>query len=328
MSLFVHNNRSSSIYSINGSNENALTAALSICLSKSTNFLKAVLKLLDIKGICEQDYELIDVYYQKFGLNSAEGITDIELFMKYKFHVIIEAKIGASFPTLNQCTKYIPRFNSEVPNKNKILALLLDSADTGIIRTYLKEQPALKGYLKPLLWANLYDIAQYLVRSTKSKTEEFLLSELCYFIEEEYYMKSYEEEVWIVPLGTEQLWEGGLSFFDIPIQKKIYFHPKDRTRRRAIYFAPRAYGQVQYVQKILGIEYNKEPKQYIPELSGLSWSGEPHTIFRLGEPVKLPAPIKSGKIWNNVSYSDFDLLVNAESVKHAHELTLKRRSEI
>lgn len=82
------------------------------------------------------------------------------------------------------------------------------------------------------------------------------------------------------------------------------------------------------MQRILKIEYNKEPRQYIPELNDrqrFPWSSGSYTIFHLGNPVKLPKPIRSGNIRNRVAYCDFDLLVNAQTIGEAHKETMNRR---
>jgi hypothetical protein len=270
--------------------------------------------------------ESANVFYQRHTEDQRKGISDIEIEIPGKLHVIIEAKIRAAFPELEQCQKYLPRLDTDVASH--CLAILLDAADIGIIADYESRELAFKSILRALLWANIHKHAQRIFRTTQDSIENYLLSNLCSFIEGEYYMKSFEEEVWIVPISTKPLWGNGISFYDIPLKHKIYFHPAKRSRKRAIYFAPRAYGQVKHVQKILKVEYNKPPQQYIPELTKLPWSSEKHTIFHLGEPVNLPVPVKSGPIRDRLVYSDFDLLINAQTVDEAQKSTIKRRKEL
>ena len=282
-----------------------------------------VLRNVGLKNVRAPNLQPARVFYQRHGEDRKAGITDIEIEIPGRIHVIIEAKIRAAFPDFKQCQKYLGRFNTATPQKR--LSLLIDAADIGIIDEYRARNPSFKGLLVPLLWANIYDDAQLILRRSRDSVERYLLSELCSFIEEEYYMRSFEEEVWVVPLGIKPLWQGGLSFYDIPLQHKIYFHPTRRSRRKAIYFAPRAFGRVQHVQRILKIEYNKTPQQYISQLSKMPWGSGSCTIFHLSEPVKLPKPIRSGNIRNRVAYCDFDLLVNAQTIGEAHKETMNRR---
>ena len=323
MHLFVNRKQAASVFRIQGDDENALTGALAQCIAYSENLLRAVLRNVGIKNLRKHRIQSARIFYQRHAKNRTEGITDIEIEIPGMLHVIIEAKIKAGAPTLRQCQKYLKRFNPGVPQKR--LAPLVDASDVGIIDEYRFRDTSFENLLEPLLWASIYDEAQRILRRSRNDVEKYLLSEFCSFVEGEYYMKSFEEEVWVVPLSTAPLWQEGLSRYHIPLRHQIYFHPAKRTRRKAIYFAPRAFGRVAHVQRILKIEYNKEPKQYIPELSRFSWSSQPYTIFHLGEPVKLPKPVRSGKIWDRLVYCDFDLLVNAQTIDEAHKQTMARR---
>ena len=293
MDLFVNQRRAGSVFRIQGDDENALTGALAQCIAHSESLLRAVLRNVGIKNLRKHRLQSTCIFYQRHAKDRIEGITDIEIEIPGMLHVIIEAKIKAAVPTFQQCRKYLRRFNPTVPQER--LAVLVDAADAGIIDEYRSRNTSFENLLEPLLWASIYDEAQQILRRSRNDVEKYLLSEFCSFVEEEYYMKSFEEEVWVVPVSTRPLWQEGLSFYDIPLRHKIYFHPVKRSRRKAIYFARRAFGRVVHVQRILKIEYNKEPRQYIPELSTFPWSSQPYTIFHLGEPVKLPKPVKSGK---------------------------------
>ena len=324
MRFSVNDRIAESIFRIGGQDENALTAALSICISQSDRFLRTLLSELGIKNIHSKSLVHTEIRYQRHGSNHLEGITDIELLLEKRFHVIIEAKVGQAVPTIAQCVKYLPRFAHNVPENSKYLAVLLDSADTGIAGSYGKKEPSLRPYLRPLIWGRLHGIAQTISRRSTNPIEKFLLTQFCYFVGREYRMKSYEEEVWVVPVGTKPLWTDGLSFYDIPVKRHIYFHPAKRSRRRSIYFAPRAHGKVECVQKILRIDYDVAPKDYVPELSRFSWASQAHNVFHLTEPIALPSPVKSGKVRNTVFYVDFDLLLRAKTIKEAHQLKAAR----
>lgn len=280
MHLFVNQKPAGSVFRIVGDDENALTSALAQCIVYSEGLLRAVLRNVGLKNVRARSLESACVFYQRHAEDRREGITDIEVTIPGILHVIIEAKIKSAFPDIEQCQKYLERFDPAIPQHR--LAVLLDAADAGVVEQYRSRDASFEGLLVPLLWADIYDEAQRILRRSHDTVEQYLLSEFCSFVEGEYYMKSFEEEVWVVPLNTKPLWQGGLSRYDIPLQRRIYFHPAKRTRRKAIYFAPRAFGEVKHVQRILKIEYNKKPRQFISELNDLQrfpWAFEDFTVF-------------------------------------------------
>ncbi|MDP3063368.1 MAG: hypothetical protein Q8O40_09205 [Chloroflexota bacterium] len=331
MGFFIGSASVRSLFRVLGDDENALTGALAYCASCSPNFLRELLRRMGLKNLREDDLASANIYYQRHAEDRKEGITDVEVHIPGKLHVIIEAKIGGAFPTLEQCNKYSSRLDKAVPEKSRRLAVLVDSADVGIGAEYRKRHQPLDGGLVPLLWGSVCQDAQSTRGRASNAVEKFVLSELCYFIEREYYMRSFEEEVWVVPLSIKPLEGVPFTMYDIPLKYRSYFHPEKRSRRKAIYFAPRAHGKVEQVQRILAIEHDKHLKEYIqehiPELSAVPWAAEPYTIFHLGEPIKLPAPVKSGPIRDRLAYCDFDLLVTSQSIDEAQKKTITRRKE-
>ncbi len=321
MLLKAYGRQVESIFRLFGADENTLTASLAICLSRSKSLLRKLLCEIGLKNIHGNKLEQAEITYQSHGATHVDGITDLEILVPNCLHVIVEAKIGSSIPGLSQYRKYQSRFNDSVLQNFQRLVTLVDSGDAGKLTYNVRPEPVLH---KVITWGWFYKISQQLLRGRSDVTERYFLTQFGYFIDKEYQMKSYEEEVWVVPQAIKPLWEKGLSFYDIALERRIYFHPEKRSRKKAIYFAPRAHGQVEYVQKILSVEYGESPKDYIKELSHIDWASTPHTIFRLGDKVKLPKPVPSGKIWNRVAYVDFDLLTGATTIDDAQKATIKR----
>ncbi|MBU4144124.1 MAG: hypothetical protein KKH79_04185 [Candidatus Thermoplasmatota archaeon] len=311
-----------------GTNENALTFSLGYLYSVCPEFLRKTLHRLDIKNVHFTRFGDIEISLQKNTVKDKRGITDLEIRLPGKFHIIIEGKIGLDIPSLEQCEKYLPELEEPI----KRLAILQNAEHSNWIAKYKRENHAFKGKLKGLYWAELVEDAISLLRSyPESSSEGYWLRNFIKFAKEEYYMGSYTHEVWIVPTNKNEWWPGGLSFHEIHTKRgKIYFWSHGKfANRKPLYIASRC-GGFDSVQKVLRIEHDVTPISIIPELKkvrgGDKWQNLPSTIWYLSEPIPLGRKIRTGPGLFNVHVTcDFDLLLTCDTVVEIRDKMKERR---
>ncbi len=194
--IFIHNRKANSIFSLLGTNENALTYALGYCLSQSVpfliDFLKTVGILESIKGKnYENDFKNTDIFLQHFN-DDKSGIKDI-LIKNDKYYIILEAKIDNSIPTLHQIEKYIkPELNINLDKYEHKYFLSLTRIKS-VIHNETIEKYGIK--FESSTWAEIFLlIRNYLFRSSETP-KDFILNQLAIFFQIDYSMKFIDHEV-------------------------------------------------------------------------------------------------------------------------------------
>ena len=311
-----------------GTNENALTFSLGYLYSVCPEFLRKTLYKLDIKNLRHTRFADIEISLQKNRAEDKHGITDIEIRLPGMFHIIIEGKIGFGVPRIEQCEQYF----SELDEPVKRLAILQNAEHSHWVERYKKSNPAFKGKLSGLYWAELLEDAISLLRANpESSIEGYWLRNFIKFAKEEYNMGSYTHEVWIVSTNKKEWWPGGLSFHDIHTKNgKIYFWSHGKfANRKPLYIASRC-GGFDSIQKVLKIEHDVTPVSIVPELKkvrgGDNWQNLPSTIWYLSDPIPLGRKIRTGAgMFNDHVTCDFDLLLPCDSVLEIREKMKARR---
>lgn len=149
------------------------------------------------------------------------------------------------------------------------------------------------------------------------------------FLEQEYEMKAYTTEVWIVPANTQPLWPNGMSFLDTHLKYKVYYDQRQYSTR-PLYIAFRVNGEVDSIHRVMGVDYETAPITYVPELANLSeeWPKQPYTIWRLGDCTSLPSLIKTGGRLGLVRVScDVDILLTSKTEREIIDRMNKRREQ-
>lgn len=286
-----------------GSNENALTFALGYLYHSCPDFLVKTLHRIGIKGIRKTTLKNIEVSLQTY--DRATGITDVELKLENIFMVIIEAKIGLATPNDVQCNKYIFRLDSG-EYKDKLL-VILQNPDSSTVKN---------NNLKVLLWSEVLEDAISLFTEHGENTQEgYLLRSFATFCMEEYDMKAYTHEVWIVPGSPKPLWEGGLSHYDIHTKTAKIYYRNDRSTCRPLYIAFRNKG-FDTIQRVKRIICEGKPIEWEPQLKNVyGWPKENYTIWELSDPIKLGKTIKTGpNMLQRHVYCNFEDLLKYDSV--------------
>jgi len=285
MQLQIHGRTLDSFYGLLGKDERALTFALAHAFTQSPEFLGETLREVGMKHVRRRALSRAVVKTEEF--KDDRTFTDIEILCPPEYpeiHVIFEAKIGNMVPEQGQLETYLQRFKKGHGTRC-LLVTLLASGDEKEVYSY-----GLKN-VTCLTWAQISDLCQKVTLREQESWRKFWLEELSKFIERDYSMKSYEEEVWIVSTSAvNTVWSDGPTWSELPFKNKVYFYP--RKARRSIYMAFRVKGQVTHIFKIIDRSRSLVTKvQGLEKTSTLDWAQkEIHWVYKLGDPVKLPHP--------------------------------------
>jgi hypothetical protein len=313
--VFCHDRQVGTPFGLLGQDENALSFALGYTFSKCPALLQQFLRHLGLGGLSLGALKQAEIRLQD---QRGDGITDIEINLRGKLFVVIEAKVGLSVPAVEQCLKYLPRFQSRLAARQRLVSLV-ESASTSFVQRYSAAHPELQPLLTCFHWSNLIpECLRLRSRFPRTTEEGWWLRAFHQFLEQEYAMRAFTDEVWIVPADTRPLWPGGISFYETHAKERIYFRT-DCHAKRPLYIALRAHGQVTHIQRVIGVEHEAQPEDFVPKLQQANWPKVPRTIWILDEPKPLPHPIPTGDPTMRARQfsCDIDILLSASSVKDA-----------
>lgn len=328
-SLHTYGREIISPFGLLGSDENALSFALGYTLQQTPNLLHWFLKEIGIKGIRRSSLKNVRIDLQRHRSGDTKaGITDIEIRLPGSFHIIIEAKIGLGIPSIDQCQKYLPRFNDD-PEPVQMLITLVESADQSFVDDYIRQDSRLQNKLVGFHWSQLIPECIRLMLSKKANTQNTeWVRHLYDFMDQEFNMKAFTTEVWLLSVSTKPLWPDGLSFWDIHQKYHLYFDQKHHTVR-PLYIAFRVDGVVESIYRVLEIEHSVPTIDQVPELINLKeeWPHLPYTIWHFGPAIPLPNPLRTGSgMYNRRVRCDLDLLLTCETVQEVETEMGKRRN--
>ena len=328
ISLHAHDRLITSPFGLLGTDENALSFALGYTFQQSSPLLQWFLKQIGIAGVHHSSLQNARIDLQRHRSDAGQGITDIEIHLPGHFHIIMEAKVGLGVPTIEQCRKYLPRFEATNEPVQKLVSVV-QSPDQSFVTSYGKEDKKLSKRLVGFNWPQLFPecVRLMLGKSVPPHSKEWVRS-FYKFLDQEYGMKAFTTEVWILTIDTKPLWENGMSFWDIHQKYSLYF---DRTHPtvRPLYFAFRVNGQVNAIYRVSRIEHSIPIIDLVPELVNLQadWLKMPYTIWHFGTPVPLANPLRTGSgMYNRRVRCDLDLLLTCKTVQEVEEQMGKRRN--
>ena len=330
MKLHASKRSITSPFGLIGNDENALTYALAYTFQQCLQLLQWFLKQLEIPGVHRSQLRNARIDLQRHSSQGSQaGITDIEIHLPSYFHVIVEAKIGLSIPSPQQCTKYLPRLRKTNEPQQRIVALV-QTPDEHFVSAYTQEKPALLGLLTCFNWSRLIPICIRMMLSQKlDDTAKTWVRVFYRFLDEEYTMKAFTTEVWIVAINTKPLWKGGKSHWDIHKEYKVWWDYKEPSVR-PLYLAFRFDRKLEYLARINRIEHGRTIIDVAPEmrLTKNPIHNTPATIWRFDEPIKLSNPLSTGPgMYNRRIRCDFDLLLTCSTVKEIEDTMTIRRTQ-
>lgn len=119
--LHIGNSEIKNTFDLLGVSENSITQAIAWALERSPNFLAMFLNRIGIN--IDGNNGKIGLVLQKY--ETGRGITDLEISMPTKFHVVMEAKRGWILPDKQQLELYARResFSSHKANIKIMVSL-------------------------------------------------------------------------------------------------------------------------------------------------------------------------------------------------------------
>jgi hypothetical protein len=329
-SLHAHDRPITTTFGLLGIDENALSFGLAYTFQQCPLLLHWFLGQIGLPGVRRSAIAKarIDLQRHQSG-DSGQGITDIEIHLPGEFHVIVEAKLGLAVPTIEQCRKYLPRFKATNEPFQKLVAVV-QSPDQSFVTAYGQQDKHLSTRLVGFNWPQLFPecVRLMLGTSVPPRSKEWVRT-FYSFLDQEFRMKAFTTEVWILAIDTKPLWPNGMSFWNIHQKYSLYF---DRTHPtvRPLYFAFRVNGQVDAIYRVSRIEQLVRTIDLVPELVHLKkpWPKEPYTIWHFGPPVPLANPLRTGSgMYNRRVRCDLDLLLTCKTVQKIEEAMGKRRAQ-
>ena len=324
LSLHAHKRRVDSPFGLLGTDENALTFALGYTFQRSLPLLQWFLKQAGIAGVRRSSLKRASIYLQR---HRQDGVTDIEIHLPGHFHVIVEAKVGLSVPSIDQCRKYIHYLTENDEPIQKLVAVV-ESGDQTFVERYGQQDEQLSKRLVGFIWPRLLSecIRLMLNKSVSLEAKEWIRY-LYNFMDKEYNMKAFTTEVWILAINTEPLWPGGMSHWDVHQKFRMWWAYNDHAVR-PLYIAFRVDAKVNSIYRVTRIEHSVPISDKVPEMRRFEWAKEPATIWHFGNPVALAKPLRTGRgMYAKRVRCDLDLLLTCSSVKEIEDEMRKRRHE-
>ena len=329
LSLHVHDRLITSPFGLLGTDENALSFALGYTFQQSLPLLQWFLRQIGIAGVHYSSLQnaRIDLQRHRSG-DAGQGITDIEIHLPGYYHIILEAKVGMGVPTIDQCRKYLPRFKATNEPIQRLVAMV-QSTDQSFVTSYGKQDKQLYKRLVGFNWPQLFpECVRLMLSNSVTPHSKQWVRAFYSFLDQEYGMKAFTTEVWILAIDTKPLWRNGMSYWEIHQKYSLYF---DRTHPtvRPLYFAFRVNGQVDSIYRVSEIEHSIPIIDLVPELVNLKedWPKMPFTIWHFGTPVPLANPLRTGSgMYNRRVRCDLDLLLTCKTVQEVEEKMGDRRN--
>lgn len=327
-SVYLYNRPVNSPFGLIGIDENALSFALGYTFQQCLPLLKWFLTQVGIPGIHLSSLRAARIDLQRHRSDeTGRQITDIEIHLRGQFHVIVEAKVGLAVPTIEQCQKYLPRFKLTNEPIQKLVSIV-QSPDQTFVRDYCKQDKQLSKRLVRFIWPRLIPecIRLMLGNSLPAQAKEWVR---CFysFLDQEFDMKAFTTEVWILAISTEALWPNGMSHWDIHKSYRLWWDTREHSVR-PLYLAFRVDGVLDSICRVNQVEHGIPIIDVVPELRKCQEHDftTPATIWRFDPPVALGKSLRTGGgMYSRRVRCDLDLLLTCSSVQEVENEMRKRR---
>lgn len=299
-----------------GRNEDALTRGIAWVLRSCPTLLSAVMERVLGTGTGIERARLTIHRHER-----GRGITDLEIETDAA-HVIVEAKLGWTLPSLEQLRLYRARDCRQGAQR-----ALVTLSECGSHSAKVRLPKELDGVrVVHIGWQELAVLARN-VATRVSNVEKRLLRELADHLEESMTRRRDSSLVYVVALSGELIEGSKLTWMDVVVKHGRYFHPVGAgyPPEPVNNIAFRYDGQLQAVHHVDSYE--------VVEDLALACKGIPsrpdraHFVYTLG-PRIAPPPIKAGPRVprSNRVWCAFDTLFTSKTLSDAVTETQRRQS--
>lgn len=248
------------IFKLFGDNEVVLTALLGYLLAINEAFCFEICK--PYIGKAKFDFSNVEIAREVIRKdNKRKDRTDIEIKQNEDFAIIFEAKINISLPNKVQIDTYLNRLEEYSAN-NKKLVLLVGNADlmNKALKNYYFEDTEIKNNIEILDWSQINSIVLNFLKKYKPINRTYF-TDFLNFINQDYYMKSYQEEVMIIGINEkfrydEKAYEPirGSTSANAVFEKRLY-QASENKLKYVLYLAFRYNGKLSHFSKVARQEY-------------------------------------------------------------------------
>lgn len=281
-----------SVYSLLGTLENDLTAALGYTLTRSPTLRTHIVRRIWPNRKPPATDEATLALEER----DAEGRTDLELRLPGAL-VIFEAKRGWIVPTKDQLVKYAGRI-AEEPQGGVLVTL---SQASGDLAAAYGLPASIDGIpVVHLPWADaLHDINA--ARRGCRGIERVWLDELHAYLKEVIRMRRPEDcMTYCVALSHDKPGDGGKrTFLEYVTEANCYFHPYGAGNGWPIeppnFMAFRWAGHVQRIHRVIRTEVIPSLLHRFPDVPANEVTITPHAVYDLGPRIPPFDPIPTGK---------------------------------
>jgi len=324
MALTIHGSQLSSVFRLNGADENSASFAMGWVLEQSPQYRKFLVEavfgeVLDVGDVV--------VALQKHGKDGR--YTDIELQGGHRFHAILEAKRWWGLPSIEQLHLYQPRLVAGGAERQRLISV--SAADCAY--AWRRLPAALDGIgIVHLSWGDLRRLAKQAQSQASGFEEKLWLRQLIRHLQEVESMERQTDNlVFVVSLGSEPMVAGQKhTWIDVVEKDGCYFHPVGNNWpvQPPNYIGFRYQGKLQTVHHIDSFKIVENLATYNPV-----WleTDSDHFVYRLGPPMRPPREVRTGKIYRNgrVRCAIDTLLSGAfPTISEARDETQRRLAEV
>jgi len=241
--------------------------------------------------------------------------------------LIVEAKKGWALPSIEQLTKYMPRFDDWATPRRAFV--ILTEATEQYARSRSMPTQIQGVSVAHRRWAYVIDEA---MNATAGAThaEKRLLAQLARYLGEQTSMRRLDNLVYVVSLSYERPEGASISFVDVVEKKGLYFHPFGSggwPKEPPSYMGFRYGGRLRSVRFVEEYKIVSDLSAEIPEMGTHSkiYPGE-HFLYRLGPPVEPMKTVSSKGVWpSGRVWCMIDVLLTANTIGDAVKASEARR---
>lgn len=292
MVLMVRGIQPSSVFRLNGADENSASFALGWVLEQSLNFRDVF-----TKAVFGATLDVADVVItlQKHGAD--RGFTDVEIQAGQRFHAILEAKRWWNVPAIKQLERYQSRLVAGGAKRQRLVSV--SAAD---VKQAQRQLPNDIGGVQVthISWGDLQRLAKKSRAQASGFEEKLWLRDFIQHLQEFVIMdRLTDNKVFVVSLGRQPMVKGKKhTWIDVVERDGCYFHPVGNgwPVQPPNYIGFRYNGKLQSVHHIDSFEIVVNLAKHNP-----LWpkSTSDRFVYRLGPPMRPPSEVKTGKLYMN-----------------------------
>lgn len=325
--LILHGRPVETFFDLLGRNENDMTAALGLGLTRSTPMLRRFVERL-APGAAVVEPVVVELQEHD---ETDRGFTDIEIRTP-DLHIIVEAKRGWDPPSDAQLRRYEARFASGSRTRQRVVILTQNGADAVVRHRLGNWTPADPIGVEVLGWSDVVRMARAASHEGRL-AQRHLALELAAYLREVADMRDTDSNrVFVVALGATPWpgWPNDLTPIAIVERYNRYSFPatgKNYPKTPPNYIAFRYWGKLQSIHHVDDYSIVDRPLPHIPGAPDLDWE-QPNFMLTLGPAIRPnhevrtgPGIVRSGRVW-----VDIDLLLTSSTITEAAERSRARRA--